>query len=249
MADQQPPDGDTRFVHDQVAHLAVHFPDGGRRLLAIIRRPAETRRPAFLPELEIRHVDIKDAIQNFDRIGAVIATGIVNERNIQSLPDGNDEGLQYLGDHMARRDEVDVVASQFHETQHHGGQALGFHLLALSQMADLEILAEGTAEIAGTEENRSGTGRPDQRGFFAEMGMKARHSGPRACPADALFAGKTIHMARPRTEAAVLQQFQGLLSPGRQQSLPVKLEIGRLAAVCLHGITPLNDLSFSPKQR
>jgi len=89
---------------------------------------------------------------------------------------------------MARRDQVDVVASPLHEMEHHGGEAVGVHFLALPQMTDREILAEGTEKIAGTEEDRSGAGRPHQRGFFAEVGMKTGHAGSGAGPADTQLA-------------------------------------------------------------
>jgi hypothetical protein len=120
--------------------------------------------------------------------------------------------------------------------QHHAGQVIGRHLIALAEMADVGVLAKGAEKIAGTEEDGSGAPRPCQRCFLSEMGVKAGHFGPNTGSANAQLAGETIRMAFPRAQTAIFQQVKALFHSGQQQPFPVKLQIGWFVMTVFHSI-------------
>jgi hypothetical protein len=94
-------------------------------------------------------------------------------------------------------------------------------------MADIEILAEGAKQIAGTEKDRSGTARSHQRRFFPEMGMQARHDGFSSRPTETGFSGEPVNPAIPWTEGAFLHQSDGPIHALPKLSFTIQFQIGR----------------------
>jgi len=80
-------------------------------------------------------------------------------------------------------------------------------------MAYLEILAEGTTEVAVGDEDGSRTAPSHQGGFLPEMGVKGRHYGMSSCAAKARLAGQPVDGAVPRAESAGLEKAQREIHP------------------------------------
>jgi len=106
---------------------------------------------------------------------------------------------------VRRGNEIDVVAAQILEVEHHPGQLGGLGFAAFAEVADLEILAEEAKEIAVGEEDRPRSPCSHQRVLFYEMGAMAGNHGFQACPAKSLFACLTVYLALPRAEPAAFQ--------------------------------------------
>jgi hypothetical protein len=72
------------------------------------------------------------------------------------------------------------------QAQHQARQLFMVQLLAVAELADFEVLAKDTAQVAAAEENRPGAFPAAQAVLFTEMGKGPRH--PRA-PADLTNTG------------------------------------------------------------
>ena len=103
----------------------------------------------------IRHVNVDDAVEQGERLQAIVAAGVVDERQAQSLLRRDVYGGEDLPHHVARRNKIDVVAAKHLQSQHHLGEVLIAHLLAFTLPADLPVLAKDAAQIAPREENRA----------------------------------------------------------------------------------------------
>ena len=94
-------------------------------------------------------------------------------------------------------------------------------------MADVEILAEDAAQVATTEEDRSGAIPAAQALFFAEVRKRAGDSCPSADPANSGFVFPAIDLAVPRTKPARTQQLLGDSNSLSELSLLVGLPVSR----------------------
>jgi hypothetical protein len=100
--------------------------------------------------------------------------------------------------------------------------------MTLHQVADIEILAEGAEEIAGTKEDRARAARSNQRRFFPKMGMQARNDGFSSRPTETRFPGKPVHTAIPWAQDTAFQKPHGPIHSFLKLPFPVQFQIGRL---------------------
>ncbi len=85
----------------------------------------------------------------------VWAETFVHQGEVQSLVDGNIQGLQDLGNHMGGGHKIDVVASFFLQKQHDGRNLICIGSLAVSLDTDVIILAENTLQAAMGKKDRA----------------------------------------------------------------------------------------------
>ena len=114
--------------HDQVPHqhaaaghavgielqhpdLAVHFGDRLARPLRIVLGLGVAAGAFDMPELEVGHVDVDDALEQFQRPDRVVGAGVVDDGQAQAARHRRGDGLNHLRHHMLRGDEVYVVAA------------------------------------------------------------------------------------------------------------------------------------------
>jgi hypothetical protein len=71
--------------------------------------------------LGIGDVDINDAIQEPKRGQGVVAAAVVDERKVQSSRHGYAQSLKDLWNHVAGRNQVDVVSSLVLQVEHQIG--------------------------------------------------------------------------------------------------------------------------------
>jgi hypothetical protein len=67
------------------------------------------------------------------------------------------------------RDEIDITASAILQFEHRLSQLLDCDRMAVPLVADVEVLAEHTAQIAAGKEYCAGAAAADQYAFLAEM--------------------------------------------------------------------------------
>jgi len=128
---------------------------------------------------------------------------------------------------VGRADEIDIVAPLPLEPDHHLRETGGFLLHPFPQMADLEILAEGTSEVAVGDEDRSRTGPSHQGRLFPEMGMITGNNSLSPGTAETFPAGQAVHAAFPGTDPAGFEKAQGLPASLSKNPRIKKVEIGR----------------------
>ena len=75
------------------------------------------------------------------------------------------------------------------------------------------VLAEYTTEITIGEENRPGTMSPDQRSFLPVMWALGRYHCMSAGLTEANLPFEAVHIARPRTKAALREDLPQGLDP------------------------------------
>jgi hypothetical protein len=107
-------------------------------------------------------------------------------------------------------DEIDVVTALVLETQHHLGQLLGRHLLALSQLADFVVLAINAPQIAAGEKDRARALPAAKRRLFPMMRTMAGHEGLGSHEAEAEVAFNSINRAMAGTDMATSQPLSRL---------------------------------------
>ena len=170
VPNQETAPGQAPLVDLQVAHLAVHL--AHRRLvdLPVVAHLRVLVGRLGVAVLHVGHVDVDHAVEQGQRLGAVVAAGIVDERQAQSPASGDGDRGQDLGDHVARGDQVDVVASLGLERQHHRGEFLRLHLASEPLLADLPVLAEDAAQAAPGEEDGPRARPTPQRVLLAVVG-------------------------------------------------------------------------------
>ena len=70
---------------------------------------------------------------------------------------------------MRGRDEIDIAAAVILQFEHRLGQLLDCGWVAVPIVADIEVLAEHTAQIAAGKEYRARAAAADQNTFLAEV--------------------------------------------------------------------------------
>ena len=111
MAEEEAAQRQSVLIHYQRSDLAVHFLDSAPGRLRVIGRAEIAARHLRIPELEVWHIDVNQAVHQFQRIERVVGAGVVNERQPQSALNRDQQRLQDLGHHMLGRHKVDVVAA------------------------------------------------------------------------------------------------------------------------------------------
>jgi hypothetical protein len=200
------------LVDHQVADLPVHFLDGRSRDLGIVRCLGQPLGWIRLPELEVGHVDVHDAVQPSQRFQPVVAAGIVDQRQSQAPLGRHDQCFEDLRHDMAGRDQVDVVAAQFLQAKHLARQLLGGDRPPVAFPTDVEVLAEHAAQAALAEENCAGACPAPQAIFLAVMGKGIAHHGqpPGVAVGPGAVAVTPVGVAQARAAGAVRQGFNRL---------------------------------------
>jgi len=228
VPDEQPAPGHAPLVEHEVAHLAVHLADGclvDRHVVANVGEPPGDLAVAVL---HVRHVDVDDAVEQRQRLEAVVAAGVVDERDSQPGCGGQQHAGQHLGHHMARSHEVDVVATRRLQLEHHPRQPAGVDLAAAGSLADLPVLAEDAAEAAPAEEDRARASSPAERWLLSVVRAVSLNDGPLARSADgAPNRLPAVHATPARTQVAVRQVGAGRLNAGGQLPAAQQPQVGR----------------------
>src|SRR5208283_1897219 len=115
----------------------------------------------------VRHVDVDDAIEQSERFEAVVSASVVYKRKPQPTLRRNGYGCENLRHYMARGDQIDVMAAEGLQSQHHLSEFLIARLLALALPGNLPVLAVDAAQVASRKENRARTTPAAQTILFA----------------------------------------------------------------------------------
>ena len=184
-------------------------------------------RVARVAVLHVGHVDVDDAVQQPQRLDAVVAAGVVDERQPQPLPAGDLHRGYDLRDDVAGRHEVDVVAALFLQCEHDVGDRRWFDLASLTLLREIPVLAVDAAQVAPAEEDRPGAAPAAQHIFLAVVWPPARDDRALAGAADrALDARPPVHMAVPGTQIAVLEVTPCRLDPPREHARLQQVDVG-----------------------
>src|SRR3990172_9603516 len=205
--------GQSVLVELQRPDLAVHLPDDTTRCLGIVW--CLHVKPAHLPvpELEVRHVDIHDAVEQTQGVHRVVGAGVVDNGKTQSQFNCNGQRLQDLRHDVLRGNEVDVVASLILEEEHHSGEVCGGNNSPLSELADVEVQAIHTTEVAPSKEDRAAPTPAAEAVLFTELGEEAADPRVTAGLADSVTVLKAVDPAVSRADLAQSEEFEGLRSP------------------------------------
>ena len=143
------------------------------------------------------------------------------------------QGLEDLGHDVLGRDEVDVVAADRLQLEHHLGEAHRAGALAAYVPGDVVVLAEDAAQVAAREEDRARAAPAAKAVLLAEVREVRGDDGAAADRAQALLVDAAVDLAAPRADdAARPEELEGLLgTPGG--GLPTAA--GDLAAGRLYG--------------
>ena len=101
-----------------------------------------------VPELEVRHVNIKHAVDKFKGFYGIIAAAVIHQGDSQPLVNCLWQGSEDLGHHMAGSDKINVMTALPLQAGHHGSQLPVTCLDPMAQVADIEILAEDAEQVA-----------------------------------------------------------------------------------------------------
>jgi hypothetical protein len=218
---------DPVLVEDQVANLAVHLTYGGPIHFDVGAHLGVSAREVGVAVLHVRHVDVDDAVEQGERLEAVVTAGVVDERKPQAplrrLVHGGDD----LGDHVARRDEIDVVAALVLELEHHARDLGRVHLAADPLLRDVPVLTVHAAETAPREEDRARAPPAANRILLAVVGAVARD--------DCTLAGTAhraggrhaaVDVAVPGAEVAVLEMPVRLVGAARDLAALEERHVG-----------------------
>jgi hypothetical protein len=174
--------------------------------------PRYRRACAGVEQLDVGHVDVHHAIEQFDRARAVVCAGVVHQRQAQAPFHGDRQGFEHLRDHMLGGDDVDVVALLRLEAEHQAGKVGGSDLASHGRLADVAVLAEHAAQIAARHEDRPGAMPPAQHVLLAEVRKCRGDPGVAADTARAHLIRQPVNIAAgARADVAGSQFVEGLL--------------------------------------
>jgi len=100
----------------------------------------------------------------------VIASGIVYQRDSQTIFNCQDQCLQDLGDNMCRGYKINIVTAKFLEAQHHVGQFPGSYRATTAFVADIKVLAKVAKQVTICKKDGSGSMYPGNGRFLPEVG-------------------------------------------------------------------------------
>ena len=104
--------------------------------------------------LEIRHVDVDDAVQSLENVHPFPAAGVVHERKLEPHTRSPVDAEQNMRRVMGGCDDVDVMTALPLKINHHPGEVIKARRAALAFLADLPIDAEDASEGTVREEYR-----------------------------------------------------------------------------------------------
>ena len=232
VAHQQASLGDALFIQLQVTHLAVHLPDRSEVCLNVVTHVGIRVRQPRVTVFHVGHVDINYAVEQGQGFGAVIAAGVVDQRDAQTLAGSDVYRTDDLRYHVTGGDEVDVVTALSLQYQHHPGQLFRFHFMAQALLADLPVLAEDAAQAAPGKEEGARAVHPAQWVFFTVMRAVTVDPGTHTGAADrALDAGIAIDVTVTGAQVAIGHVPVGLFGACLQLVALQQGEIGGFESV------------------
>jgi hypothetical protein len=111
MAHQQATQSHALPIENQVTYLSVHLLDCALVHLGIVLHPGQASGGSIIGILHIRHVNVNYAVQNRQNLWRVVASGIIDQRQRQTIGHRQFQGFQYLGHLMGGTHQVYVVAT------------------------------------------------------------------------------------------------------------------------------------------
>lgn len=129
---------------------------------------------------------------------------------------------------MFGSDEIDVVAANLLELQHHLGKGFRVYFHPSTGLADVVILAEDTSQIAHGKENSSAAADASETVFFSEVGEVAANQGISPGFADGSLVRQPIDGTITRADPAVSQTGNGCFYPFLELPASKKGHIRRL---------------------
>ena len=208
--------------------LPMHLEDRLAGALGVVLRSRQAQRGLRLPELEVGHVDVHEAVEEPQRGERVIRAGVVDDRDPQPAGHRLRDRFDHLRGDVLRSHEVDVVAAALLEVDHQRRDLAAVALPALELLGDVPVLAERAAQVAQAEEDGPGAAPAAQAVLLAEMGEGARHDREAARVAGARFVLQAVARAVPRAGVAVGQLGQRRLDPRRHPALAEDAKAGGL---------------------
>ena len=142
MPHQHAPQRQSLLVHLQLADLGVHRGDHSASGLGVVAGAEVAATMLGIPQFEIRHVNIDHPVHEPDAIHAVVGRSIIDQRQVQAALDCQHQSLENLRHDVFGGDEVDVMATERLQLEHHARKVLGPIFCAFAQLARLEVLAE-----------------------------------------------------------------------------------------------------------
>ena len=214
MTNQKTTLGDTLFIQLQITHLAVHLPDRSEAGLHVISHMGIFVGQYGVTVFHVGHVDIDNAVEQGQGFGAVVAAGVVDQRDAQALAGGDVYGTYNLRYDVAGGDEVDIVATLGLQLEHHPGDFFRFYFMAQALLTDLPVLAINAAQAAPGKEDGARAVYATQWNLFTVVGAVAvdpgAHTGTADCALDARIA---INMAIAGAQVAIGHLLVCLVSP------------------------------------
>jgi hypothetical protein len=122
---------------------------------------------------------------------------------------------------MSGSDEVNIMAANLLELDHHVGQVFILNFLPSSLMGNGPVLTEDTSEITVGEEDRARPIIAHYGSLFAKMRVRTENDGLMWSPTEAFFALPPIHPTLSGTELAMLEDGVGLLDSLSKFTLPL----------------------------
>jgi hypothetical protein len=99
------------------------------------------------------------------------------------------------------------MASMLLQGEHDVSQLRSGYFLTMALVADIEVLAKQTHEIAVGKKYGAGAVSAHQRRFFTEMGGVAGNKGILGCFTDTGFTGKPVNATLSRAKVARTQKL------------------------------------------
>jgi hypothetical protein len=213
---EHPAPRDPVGIDDERPRLPVHLGDGRPGGVGVVVRHQVPAARVTAPELEVRHVDVHDAVEEGQAVERIVPTRVVDDGEAEPPLDRHRQGLEHLGHHVFGRDEVDVVAAQPLQVQHEGGNDVGRRGPGArprpEPLADIEVLAEDAAQVAVAEEDRARAVPAAQARLFSEVREGAGDHRVAAGLAGGPPVPEPVDVAIARTGPAARERVDG--TPG-----------------------------------
>jgi len=98
-------------------------------------------------------------------------------------------------DHVSGGDEVDVMAAQVLERDHHAGEVPAGDFLTAAHLRNVTVLAEDAFQIAVGEKDSAGPVSTDQGRLLSEVGTEGGDNGLQTASALTVFCLSAVHTA------------------------------------------------------
>lgn len=130
--------GDPIGGETQVAHLPMHLLDALPGCLGVVVGLEQPLRGAALPDLEVRQVDVHQAVHQFQRRQRIEGRSVVDDGEFETHVSRGEDGERDLRHDMLGSDEVDVVhVPDLLQLDIPLGQLLGSQVESISLVGDI----------------------------------------------------------------------------------------------------------------